>query len=307
MTKAIFATKVDPTYDDFPEDRYHFQSGYLDRVQATRGDWIIYYEPRRSSGDLSSRGGRSSYFATAQVERIESDPSSDGYYYAYIAKQSFLPFDRPVPFREQNVTYEHALSKADGSTNKGAFGHAVRKISDQEFDHILMAGFSRTIGESQVIRNIRSPRLPAYDGFTEQQQAAYERPIVERLVARPFRDIAFVGAVKDAYENTCAMTGLKIINGGGRAEVQAAHIQPVEDDGPDSVRNGLALSGTIHWLFDRHLISIDDDFSLLVARKKIPDTIDRMLNANGRLRLPKRTEFWPRTEFLRHHRMKFKG
>jgi hypothetical protein len=29
------------------------------------------------------------------------------------------------------------------------------------------------------------------------------------------------------------VTGLRIINGGGRAEVQAAHIQPVADDGPD--------------------------------------------------------------------------
>ncbi|MGH6673150.1 MAG: HNH endonuclease [Xanthobacteraceae bacterium] len=44
------------------------------------------------------------------------------------------------------------------------------------------------------------------------------------------------------------MTGLQIINGGGRAEVQAAHIRPVAAGGFDSVRNGLALSGTIHWI-----------------------------------------------------------
>jgi putative restriction endonuclease len=42
------------------------------------------------------------------------------------------------------------------------------------------------------------------------------------------------------------MTGLRIFNGSGRAEVQAAHIRPVADNGPDSVRNGLALSSTIH-------------------------------------------------------------
>jgi len=73
------------------------------------------------------------------------------------------------------------------------------------------------------------------------------------MVARPFRDAAFAVSVKAAYFNTCAMTGLQIINGGGRAEVQAAHIRPVAAGGSDSVRNGLALSGTIHWMFDRAL------------------------------------------------------
>ena len=43
-------------------------------------------------------------------------------------------------------------------------------------------------------------------------------------------------------------------NGGGRAEAQAAHIQPVAENGPDSLRNGVALSSTFHWMFDRGLI-----------------------------------------------------
>ena len=38
------------------------------------------------------------------------------------------------------------------------------------------------------------------------------------------------------------MTGLKIANGGGRSEVQAAHIWSVEDGGPDAIQNGIAFS-----------------------------------------------------------------
>ena len=64
------------------------------------------------------------------------------------------------------------------------------------------------------------------------------------------------------------MTGLRIINGGGRSEVQAAHIRPVASSGPDSVRNGLALSGTAHWMFDRGLLSIGDDYSILIAHDR---------------------------------------
>ena len=40
------------------------------------GDWIVYYEPRRISGDVLSRGGRQAYFATARVESIAPDPRS---------------------------------------------------------------------------------------------------------------------------------------------------------------------------------------------------------------------------------------
>ena len=49
---------------------------------------------------------------------------------------------------------------------------------------------------------------------------------------------------------------------GGRAEVQAAHIRPVADNGPDSLRNGVALSSTFHWMFDRGLISVGDDYAV---------------------------------------------
>lgn len=71
MAKAIFTTKVDPTYDDLPEERYHFPRTYLRQAEQSVGDWIVYYEPRRSTGELSSSGGRQSYFATARLRRIE--------------------------------------------------------------------------------------------------------------------------------------------------------------------------------------------------------------------------------------------
>ena len=58
MTKAIFTTKVSPTYDDIPEVRYHFPRTYLKQAEQAVGDWIIYYEPRRPSADLMKTGGQ---------------------------------------------------------------------------------------------------------------------------------------------------------------------------------------------------------------------------------------------------------
>ena len=67
--KGIFTTKPVPSYNDLPEVRYHFPKTYLNQVERTLGDWIAYYEPRRSSAEPSSRGGRQGYFATARVIR----------------------------------------------------------------------------------------------------------------------------------------------------------------------------------------------------------------------------------------------
>ena len=134
------------------------------------------------------------------------------------------------------------------------------------------------------------------------------RSVLRQGIARPFRDAAFAVAVKEAKDATCAVTGLKIINGGGRAEVQAAHIRQVHAQGSDSVRNGLALCGTAHWMFDRGLISITDEFRNLVAEKKMPEDARRPLRPDGRLIVPTRAEHLPSPASLRFHREQgFKG
>jgi putative restriction endonuclease len=300
--KAVFTTKVEPHYDDLPEDRYHFPRTYLKQVEAALGDWITYYEPRRTSADLSSRGGRQAYFATAHVQRIARDPGREDHFYAHVT--DYLEFDRAVPFKDGEYYYEGALRRSDGATSKGAFGRAVRNVTDVEYDLILKAGFVQTLGEPGIAP---SPEIPAWFGLEEEGQP-FERPIVDMVVARPFRDAAFAASVKAAYANTCAMTGLQIVNGGGRAEVQAAHIRPVAAGGSDSVRNGLALSGTVHWMFDRGLVSVDDDFGILIAANRLPGAVTRLLREDRKLALPGRTELRPHPAHLRYHRDNiFKG
>ncbi len=117
----------------------------------------------------------------------------------------------------------------------------------------------------------------------------------------------FAASVKTAYAETCAFTGLRIINGGGRAEVQAAHIRPVASGGSDSVRNGLALSGTLHWMFDRGLISVDEDYSILFAEGHLPAAIKRLFREDGKVAVPLRPEARPHPIYLRFHRMLSRG
>ena len=94
MSKAVFTTKVGSGYDDVVELRYHFPETYLRAVEATIGDQIIYYEPRRGSGQMA-------YFAVAQVTGVRADRLRAGHYYADLA--GYLDFDRKVPFVEGSL------------------------------------------------------------------------------------------------------------------------------------------------------------------------------------------------------------
>jgi putative restriction endonuclease len=95
---------------------------------------------------------------------------------------------------------------------------------------------------------------------------------------------------------------------GGHPEVQTAQIRPVAAGGSDSIRNGLALSGTVHWMFDRGLISVDDDHSILVATGRLPEAITRLIREDRKLAKPDRTEARSHSAHLRFHRENiFKG
>jgi putative restriction endonuclease len=287
MAKAVFTTKSNSGYDDVREERYHFPAQYLSRVQKTVGDLIVYYEPRRGNGRLS-------YIAAAQVERIDSDPDHDGHYYARIV--DYMNFDAPVPFRQGDELFESSLRGNSEAGLSGEFRNAVRLLQDHEFEAILAAGYMGIHIEDQS-------SFQQSSGFADEP-VDFKRPIVEQLVRRPFREAAFSRQVKAAYANRCAFTGLDMRNGGGRSEVDAAHIKPVGEghNGPDSIRNGLALTKTVHWMFDRGLLSIDSDYKLLIAKPLVPEPILRLLDPGGYVLVPEKMQDRPHPAFLDYHR-----
>lgn len=73
--------------------------------------------------------------------------------------------------------------------------------------------------------------------------------------------------------------------------------------GPDTVANGIALSGTVHWMFDRGLIALSDPGEILLSRK-INDVegVIRLLHPDRRARFPTATNHRPHARFLAWHR-----
>lgn len=293
---GVLTTRQNSIYDDAPEEKYHFPQRYLNVVQRLVGQPIIYYEPRREKG-------RQSYFATATIKSIYPDPAKPDHFYAEIG--AYIDFTTLVPFKEGEIYFESALQREDGETNKGAFGHAVREIPQREFEIITRLGMN-TPHEWDLLEPADTEPVAA-EGLAEPA-AEFARPIIEVTRNEKVRERHFKINVKRAYNRTCALTGLRILNGGGRPEVQAAHIRPVAKNGPDAVRNGIALSGTVHWMFDRGLVSLTDDFDILTMDKAIPEPLLGLLNKDGKAHVPDDIHAQPHSVFLRYHRENiFKG
>lgn len=289
MTKLILLHRADSIYDDEPDRVYDFPRQYLKAVEEGLGDWVIYYEPVKA--------GPRGYFATARIDRVIPKPGAPGRFLAQIAPGSFLSFDRDVPRLQSGRPWEAALTLPDGNPKSGGAQQlAVRRLPDAEFAAIVTAGLPSDLVEQEA------RRYDAESGLADASQP-FERPVIERLTSRLYRDVAFRRKVRVAYDNRCAMSGLRLRNGGGRPEVNAAHIRPVERQGSDAVRNGLALSGTLHWMFDRGLLSVADDWTILVSRNKVPgEVVDRLIVPSGKLCLPSDKRDWPHPANLKWHR-----
>lgn len=298
--KGVFEISGNSRYDDLISERYHFPRDYLAIAEDLVGDWVVYRETRAARG-------RMAYIAAAFVERIDGDPNDRNSFYARVGQ--FLEFDHAVPYRNSSGRFaerflrEMARPADAGRTLRGA---SVRIMDVSDFTAIIDQGLSETLDPNNRIRlELNRGEL---DDLTWSllDEPVPNRRIEQVLINRKIRDANFRNHVLKAYDNTCAVTGLKLVNGGGRAEAQAAHIWSVADGGPDVVQNGVALSATAHWLFDRHLISFDEELRLLVSHNKVPSEFRQLFPPSGdRIRLPADPKLQPRPDFVARHRERF--
>lgn len=287
MPYAVFDTKADSIYKDDIEWRYHFPSRYLALAAQAVGSWIIYREPR-------ANGGRMAYFAVAKLTHIERDPEQANHHYAYV--DSFTEFDRAVSWQTVGGEYRERWLRELPQEEVGVQmrGKSIRVLEPQDFIAIVNGGLQETI-EAEFTQ---TPPLEEY--------ADPERRIKTVLVNQKVRERSFRINVVRAYSGVCALTGLSIRDLKGNPEAQAAHIKGVENGGPDTTTNGLALCATVHWLFDRHLVTLSDDLGIIFSEHLIPAPIVQLLEPQReRIILPGDRHLCPALRFVRFHREKY--
>ncbi|MDA2920322.1 HNH endonuclease [Desulfobacterota bacterium AH_259_B03_O07] len=108
---------------------------------------------------------------------------------------------------------------------------------------------------------------------------------------------AFRVLVTEAYNRKCAITGERTL-----PVLEASHIKPFSDSGPNSVKNGLLLRSDIHRLFDVGYLTINNEFRVEVS-KRIKGDYDNgkeyyALQGNQLITLPHQKYNYPSNEFI---------
>lgn len=142
-------------------------------------------------------------------------------------------------------------------------------------------------------------------GESERLIADYPTEGRERIAPRVVRENQdfFRRAILSAYESRCCVTGIDLA-----ALLNASHIKPwAAADKTERLnpQNGLCLNALHDRAFDRGLITLSDDYVILVSsqvRHTANDGVHKLLldYAGRKIRLPSR--FVPRADFLAWHR-----
>ncbi len=122
-------------------------------------------------------------------------------------------------------------------------------------------GYDLTQGEGARVwqtclanANALWPDVPGAESLPPAAKGA-PRIVEPRLGQGTFRV-----AVMEAYGRSCAVTEEHSL-----PALEAAHIRPVSEDGPNDVRNGMFLRADIHHLFDKGYVTVTPELRIEVS------------------------------------------
>lgn len=117
--------------------------------------------------------------------------------------------------------------------------------------------------------------------------------------------------IPQLYQDTCAMTGMRMRSTFKYNFIDACHIVPFAVTHDDRVTNGIALCPNLHRAFDRGLVSVGEDYTIIVSAHidELADHPYSLSKLNGKsILLPEVNRYYPSQENLVWHRENvFKG
>jgi putative restriction endonuclease len=119
------------------------------------------------------------------------------------------------------------------------------------------------------------------------------------------RNGAFKKVIASIYDHSCAISGLRVESTQNISMIDACHIKPWSLGHDDTVTNGIALCPNLHRAFDRGLITLDNNYRLVISRhfmeaEASPYGIRQF--EGSQLQLPRNQAWYPAEENLAYHR-----
>jgi putative restriction endonuclease len=117
-------------------------------------------------------------------------------------------------------------------------------------------------------------------------------------IKRKKRDQAFREGIYEIYPG-CAICGKLFESPEGSLDIEAAHILPKAENGPDVLQNGLGLCSRHHWAFDQGWFEIGLDYQIHVREFSELEGYDGLQTYDGEhLYLPDEESLQPHPHYL---------
>lgn len=227
------------------------------------------------------------------------------------------PFWMLVPNKGRETILQRYSSITDFSSLAKNVSHA---IIDEELYQILLNKTNREILTSHILSTYFNGTTDNFTGYSTDsviisalQENAVDYNFTDKVIEQESsycRCDLFKKEIPRIYNFTCAISGLRVTYMESTVSmVDACHIVPFSESHDDSIKNGIALSPNLHRAFDRGLISISDEYTVLVSKSLIEDknSAYNLSQFKGkRIHLPYDESLYPSLENIAYHRQKFR-
>lgn len=216
--------------------------------------------------------------------------------------------------------YEIELTSSRSIKSFNALNRAIEYASiDRDLFALLSDLVSRTVLKQSLIENYFPILKQDGKGNIEylykiQKNILHDVKGEYRIGTQPDEEVAeedrflrdgiFSRTIQEVYNNTYCITGLSISSALNISMLDACHIVPFSKTHNDTIGNGLALCPNLHRAFDRGLITINEDYRVVVSRQfNEPTDCSHSIRQfeNKRINLPQERSYYPNTDNLRWH------
>jgi len=176
-----------------------------------------------------------------------------------------------------------------------------KTIIDKYFPEVHPLGDSNTYYLNEIAQQILNDSAIQYKKIIKKIEEENKENLEEEIF---LRNKIFQKKIPEIYNYTCSITGLRIIPDNNHNMIDACHIIPFSVDHDDTIGNGIALCPNLHRAFDCGLITIDENYKIIVSKQFFENSENthsiRQFD-NKKIKLPDNELFYPRKEVLMWH------
>lgn len=202
-----------------------------------------------------------------------------------------------------------SFSQLKESVEYASFDEALFQIllqpkAREEIYQILLAKYFNGHGSIQKQRGLFEILAnQILNDTSKEYQRLIEKADEEEVFVRCG---VFKKVVPKIYDYSCCISGMRVITGFDIQMVDACHIVPFSVSHDDTITNGISLSPNFHRAFDRGLISLNEEYRVIVSNSFTESASNFALKSfeGKRILLPSEKHHLPSIENIKWHNEK---